>query len=230
MLAQELVTEALYLSRYDRQLQPAIDGGVTAAALNTLNIVFDTVRDLIPYSVEYTFNDVNDLLDTQFVQVDNVSFVIPGSPKRNQYQLIACDLTRFVAEKVILDLKALPAFYYFDPLKQNIDVYPLPTNQTYAFIVWGRTQIGPLTAFSSIPFNVPKFMIQYLIYELASQLALEAGVPFNEKKEKKRAELLAQLKSKRETPLSTPARMVFGPTQAGGIPPYPWFYKLSGGP
>jgi len=230
MLAAELVSEALYLSLYDRELQPAINGGVTAAALNTLNIIFDTVRDLIPYSVEYSFNNVDDLLGTDFVQVDNVSFVLPGSPKRANYQLIPVNLTRFVEARQIIDLRSIPAIYYFDPLKQNIDVYPIPNQPSYSFIVWGRTAIGPLTLYASIPFNVPKYMIQYLIYELAAQLALEKGVPFDEKKEAKRAQLFAQLKSKRETPLSTPAMSVFGRPDMGGIPPYPWFYKLSGGP
>lgn len=231
MLAVQLVTDAMYLSENDRYLQPALNGGEVSHAMDVLNLIFDEWRDLIPYSVEYQFDSVDDLLGTQFVQVDNVSFVLPGStPQRAVYQLISRDLTRFVADRVILDLEAIPAVYYFDPLKQNIDVYPKPAQPAYSFIVWGRAQIGPLTLNSSIPDNVPKFMIKALKYQLGYELSAENGIPFNEDKMRILNTALNQLKSKREIPLSAPAFSVFGRPDSTGIPPYPFFYKLSGGP
>ena len=76
MLVKELLTNALYLSLYDREFQPSIPGGKTTAALGAFNLMLDEFRDVIPYQFVSNFTDVADLTDTSFVSVDQVSFII----------------------------------------------------------------------------------------------------------------------------------------------------------
>jgi len=225
MLISTLVTDALYLSLYDRELQPAINGGVTNAALNTLNYIFDESRDLIPYPVEYTFNSAAELLNTPFVSVDNVNYLLPGSNVKQP--LLSKDLTDFNKLSLIVGQQSIPNIYYFDPLLQNINIYPLPSQVDSRFIVWGRAALGPLTLNSALPQNMPIFMANALIYELAGRLAGEKGAVFNERKERTRLDLIGQLKSKRQVSLSTPRDNVFG--SPNGKHPFPFFYYLSGG-
>lgn len=225
MLISTLVSNALYLSLYDRELQPAINGGVIDAALNSLNFIFSEWRDLIPYAVEYEFNDSQELLNTKFVSVDNVDYLLSGNVKT---PLKALTLTRFNEYTNVTDLTGVPTVYYFDSLKQNINVYPFPSTPGYKFIVWGRAALGPLTLCSSLGENVPIYMANALQYELAKRLADETGTEFNQGKNETRLKLIEQLKSKREINIDTPINNVFG-SSSSGVAPFPYFYHLSGG-
>lgn len=229
MLISTLVTDALYLYLYDRELQPAINGGVVSAALHVLNKIFDEWRDLIPYPVEYNFTTESELLNTVFVSVDNVNFLLPGSNVKQP--LVSKDLSTFNNLSSPVGMRSVPKIYYFDPLLQNINIYPLPSGPGYRFLVWGRAALGPLTLNSAFPVNMPPFMASALEYELNDRLCGAKGIPVNDKtkrNDEKRLELIGQLKSKRQISLVPQNDNVFG-RPSSNIPPFPFFYYLSGG-
>lgn len=226
MLAAQLVTDALYLSLYDRNFDRSIDGGDETHGLQVLNELLDEWRDRIPYPFQYTFATADDLLNTQFVQVDNVSFVL-GSVK---YPLTPELLTPFNEINTVLNLSTIPSIYYFDLSTQSITVYPIPPNNpTYSFIVWGRQALGGLGLVSALPPNMPVFMITAVKYEVGFRLAAEVGVLWNENKERIRQATFTQLKNKTQVTLVKPRNIVFGRPGSANIPPYPYFWAISGG-
>lgn len=226
MLAATLVTNAYYLSLYDRKLQPSVDGGDVNYGLEILNELLDEWRDYIPYSFNYTFETADDLLNTSFVQIDNVNFVINNVT----YPLERVDQTRFTELNTVINLSTIPSIYYFDLSTQSIRVYPIPpVNSTYSFIVWGRQALGGLGLISELPPNMPTFMANAVKYELAYRLAGESGVMWNEQKENTRQMTFNQLKSKRQIDLTKPRNIVFGRPGSNGVPPYPYFWAISGG-
>lgn len=220
-----VVTDALFLSLYDRQLGPPISGGDMDWALYMMQYLLDEWRDLIPYTAYYSFNNVDQLTNTQFVQVDNVSYVLPGLTTK--YPLIAVTNEQWIRQNLVINLKAIPNIYWFDPLAQTINVYPGPSQTSYQFIVYGRPAMIAQYQYALMPDNMPIYMISALKYELAFRLAGERGILFNDYKMKTKQETFDYLWSKREIDIS-PAdntEMTSNPAQTS---PYPIWAVLSG--
>jgi hypothetical protein len=227
MLVDYLVSEAIYeAGLQDRQLEASIDGGVQTDALNRLNLLFDTWRSRIPYASSYTFSSYLDLIGTQFVNVDTVNYVLSGQPV--QYPLRKVDLNQWTLETSVINLKGLPMIYYFDPQYQTIKVYPNPIDVgAYSFIVWGRPAMGPLSLGQQLPPQIPSYMVDAFIYELAFRLSSTYGIPFSPEKEKLRQETFNNLKSQQVVAMSPRRNIVF--KRRNSVGGYPWFYDLSGG-
>lgn len=216
-----LLAQALYTSMFDEVLQP-IPPSYMSIALTMLNYVLDTWRDKIPYDFTFRFNSVDELEDTNFVQVDVVSYILNNT----KITLKRLQMQPYQEQTPIENLTGYPQEYWFDESTQTIHVYPRPSNPDYQFEVQGRTALGDVTMDSLLPANMPKFMQWALIYELAFMLCGRFGTAWNEQKEQARQTLLMQLDGKQVMNLKPQTRLAFGNKSAL---PFPFFYYLSGG-
>lgn len=220
-----VLTEAIYKSLQDRQFQAPIQGSYLEVALRTLESLFDEWRDKIPFAQQFTFNNVDELTDTNFVSVQNVNYILPA---RNQMPLRRVDRDEFYNIQNIIGLKGLPQVWWFDELEQTIHVYPEPQNPNYQFIVWGRPAMSAMQPSDLLPDNMPTFMITAITYELAFRLCSEYGVPWDEKKEMVRQQLLLMLDKKKTIDLKPQIMKIFK-TGGNTVPPFPYYFYLWGG-
>jgi hypothetical protein len=225
MIVQQILDNAIYKSVQDRAFEKIILPHYRLVALNEFNNVLDLWRDLIPYASRVTFNNVDNLLATLFVEVDSVSYVI----NKTTSVLFSRNIRQFREQKNVLDLHGYPEIYYFDQLNQNIDVYPLPSNPDYQFIVDGRIAVANLGEFDTVPANMPTFMQDALTYEIAFRLAAEYGVSWDGKKETLRTMLYQQLMNKKNVDLTAKSDCVLGMPDADQSAPFPLWYYMSGG-
>lgn len=222
---QSIITDAIYKSLQDRQFQPDINAGYLDFGLNQLNIILDEWRNLIPFAQVVTFSNVDDLENSSFLSVDTVNFVL----NTTSYVLTQVSLTQFKEQQNIIGLTGMPSIYYFDELTQSIMVYPRPANPQYRFTVWGRIQQVTLSMFDTVPANMPPFMRNAVIYELAYRMATEYGMPWENGKENTRQSLVASLKNKKSIDLRAPVDLAFPLPNESESAPFPWFYYMSGG-
>ena len=227
MIAQALCNEAIYLSMQDREHQPIIDAGYLATALLKLNGLLDMWRDKIPYDTLFTFTDFDQLTNTNFVSVDEVNYILGNT----QTPLRSVSLTQFNYLQNVIGLQSVPYYYYFDELAQTINVYPLPAPGTgFSFTVWGRVAQQPLTLTTVLPTNMPQFMIEALTYQTAFLLCGAYGRTFDPQNDEVRKDYIAGLNAKKSQDLSAPPDTVFGRPDNKGVPPFPNWYVMSGGP
>lgn len=225
MKVLQILTNAIYKSVQDRQFQRIIEPHFKLVALNELNNVLDSWRDLVPYVSRITFNNVDNLLATTFTEVDSVSYVLNEVSVVLGYRTIR----EFREQKSVQNLQGYPEIYYFDQLTQNIDIYPRPSNPTYQFIVEGRINVANLGEFDDVPANMPTFMIDALTFEVAFRIAAEFGVAWDGKKELLRTQLYNTLLSKKSVDLTPKPECVLGRPDSRSAAPFPLFYYLSGG-
>lgn len=230
MNVKYLVDNAIFLSLQDARFQPDINANYEQFALNEINNLLDEWRDRIPYSQEITFNNVNDLLATTFVEVDTVQYVIVSSGTNNAaFYLRSVSESRFKQLQVIIGLSSFPEVYFFDQLAQRITIYPAPTQTNYQFIVRGRVGSLVLGLFDNIPANIPRFMQNAIIYEIAFRLAGRYGADWDAKKEDTRSRLLQDLDNKKAIDLTPDNENVFGRPGTRFDSPFPTWYYISGG-
>ncbi len=222
---QSIITEAVYLSIQDRQFQPDIDAGYLYFGLNQLNKLLDGWRNLIPFASHVTFHDVDDLQNSTFISVDNVSYILNNV----SYPLIELTQTQYTEVRAITNLTGIPQYYFLDQLTQSVEIYPRPIQPSYGLTVYGRIQTVTLGMFDTIPANMPPFMVDAVTYELAYRFAGAYGMPWDEKNESLRQTRITSLKNKKSTDLKAARELVFGFPGTGSIPGPPWLYYMSGG-
>lgn len=225
MNVQQILTNAIYKSVQDRAFQKIINPHYYLVALDQLNYILDEWRDLIPYQSEVTFNNVDNLLASKFVEVDSVLYIINNVPT----QLTPTTITEFKRLRSPTNLLGYPSIYYFDQLNQNIDVFPLPSNPTYSFTVNGRIALANLGEFDLVPANMPPFMVNAVIHEIAFRICAEFGTPWDAKKETVRVKLLDDLMNKKSIDLTPSPTCDLGMPTTSNSSPFPLWYYLSGG-
>lgn len=225
MKVQQILDNAIYKSVQDRAFQKVILPHFLLVALNEFNNVLDLWRDLIPYSSSVTFNNVDNMLASKFVEVDSVSYVI------NQVSTVlgSRSVRQFREQKSVQNLHGYPEIYYFDQLTQNIDIYPSPSNPQYQFIVEGRISVANLGEFDDVPANMPLFMTDALTLEVAFRVAAEFGVAWDEKKELLRTSMYDSLIKKKNIDLTAKPDSVLGVPDTRASAPFPLWYYMSGG-
>jgi len=223
--AKSLVENAFYLSLNDEVWQPAIETGMMTSGLTQLNFLLDELRDKIPYTFQYEFTDVSDLQNTQFVMVDSVTYSINGVVISI---LQSENLVRFREIDIVNNLVGIPAFYWFDESTQSIEVYPLPANPQYKFVVNGRRALGVLAMNDALPTNMPLYMQNAIQYELAFRFCGKYNAEWSQTKEITRQQLMKGLMEKQVIDL-TPNTDILFPNTDANYPGAPWFYWLSGG-
>lgn len=225
MKVQQILTNAIYESLQDRKFQKIVDGGYLLSALNHLNNVLDEWKDLIPYAEKVIFNDVTNLENTTFVEVDVVSFIV----NRSSTILTPRSLSEFREIEDVIDLIGYPESYYFDQLNQTLEIYPKPATFPYQFIVDGRIATVDLGQFDDVPARLTRFMQTALTYEIGFRLAAEYGVEWDGKKETLRTGTFQSLKNKKAIDLRPKAESVFGMPTTRNTSPFPTWYYMSGG-
>jgi hypothetical protein len=231
MKVKSLVDQAIFLSVQDAEFQPDIEQTYASFAVNEINNLLDEWRDQIPYSNEITFTNVSNLNSTTFSEVDTVQYVIISSGTNNAaFYLRPVQESLFKQQQQIIGLKSFPTIYYFDQLIQKINVYPAPTQNDYNFIVRGRVLNVDLGLFDDIPANLPRFMTNAIIYEVAFRLAARFGNVWSDSKENTRQGLLNGLLNKKSIDLTPLNECVFGLPSMKNNAPFPtWFYISGGG-
>jgi len=226
MQVKQILTDAIYKSLQDRKFEPVIDPVYLLFALQEINKILDGWRDKIPYYSQVTFNNVENLQNTKFVSVFSLNYVI-GQNVSN----VVCEksLIKFRELKQILDLSGFTSIYYFDELSQSIEVYPLPSSQPYRFIVEGKISQINLGMDDAIPANMPQFMVDAVTFEIGFRLCGEFGAYWSPEKESQRQGLIKGLEDKESIDLTPETDIVFGNPSRAGVPPFPYFYYLSGG-
>jgi hypothetical protein len=225
-----LVDNAIFLSLQDARFQPDINANYAEFGLYEFNNLLDEWRDHIPYSQEITFNSVNNLLATTFVEVDTVQYVIiSGGTNNAAFYLRGVSESEFKQIQQIIGLSSFPAVYFFDQLIQRIQIYPTPTQTDYQFIVRGRIGSANLGLFDDVPANLPRFMQNAFIHEMAFRLAARYGGDWDAKKEDTRTRLLRDLENKKAIDLTPDRENVFGRPGTRHDAPFPIWYYISGG-
>lgn len=221
-----VLSEAIYGSLQDRQFQAPINASYQEVALRFLESLLDEWRDKVPFAQQIEFATVEDLINTTFTSVSNVNFILNVKNQEPLTRVTGKD--EWYNIQNIIDLNGIPQFYYFDELTQTIDVYPIPNQPNYSFIVWGRTQLSAVQPEDELPANMPFFMVNAIIYELAFRLCAEYGTSWDVKKESVRQNLLKLLNKKKDIDLRTPVQTVFK-RSGTRIPGFPVYYFLWGG-
>jgi len=225
MIVEEIITNAIYKSLQDRALNPVVDPGFLLFGLSEFNQLLDEWRDHIPYNSFVTFNNVNDLQNSKFVQVETVNYIL----NTVSFPIRIIGLDEFKRIQTIIGLLGFPKVAFFDELQQTINIYPSPSNPTYQFTIWGKIQQLTLGLFDIVPVNMPPFMVKALTYELAFIFSSEYGVPWDSKKESIRQASLNSLMQKKSIDLSPDVDIVLGSPDQRTNAPFPYFYFMSGG-
>lgn len=225
MIVKEILTNAIYKSEQDRALNPVVDAGLLLFALFEFNQLLDEWRDHIPYNSYITFNDVNNLQNSRFVQVETVNYILNNV----SFPLRPVALDEYKRIQTIIGLTGFPEVYFLDELTQTINIYPSPSDPAYQFTVWGKVQQLYLGLSDRVPANMPPFMVKALTYELAFIIAAEYGTPWDSKKESIRQSSFASLMQKKSIDLSPEIDIVFGSPSQSSNSPFPYFYFTSGG-
>ena len=223
MLVSELLTDACYLSVNDEDFEPAISPGRLTSSLRMFNLLLDELRDKIPYTFQYTFDDVADLQNTNFVVVDDLAYVINGIIIPMQ----PVNLVRWRELATVEGLIGIPQLYFFDESVQTVRVYPTPSNPQYQFILNGRQALGAVTLTTVLPANMPDYMKNYCIYEMGFRLCGKLGADWDPKNESIRQQLATALKNKQVIDVTARSSVMFSPMSSA--PPFPYYYYLSGG-
>jgi hypothetical protein len=220
-----ILSEAIYGSLQDRQFQAPINASYQEVALRFLESLLDEWRDKVPFCQQFTFDSVEELVNTNFTSVDNVNYILQV---KNQVPLRRCTgKDEFYNQQYVIGLHGQPQVYYWDELQQTIDVYPTPNQPNYQFVVWGRTQMSAAQPEDDLPSNITAFMANALIYELAFRLCAEYGVVWSQAKESIRQQLIRYLDSKQTVDLSSPVKRLFK-RPGRQVPPYPFYYDQWG--
>lgn len=224
MLVRELLTDACYLSLNDENFQPAISPGTLTSALRQFNLLLDEYRDKIPYTFQYYFNNYTQLINTRFVVIDDVGFILNGIV----IPLTSVNLVRWREIATVENLVGIPQVYFFDESVQTVRIYPAPSMPEYRFVINGRKALGTVELDDELPENMPDYMKNTLQYEMAFRLSAKSGVRWSPEKESIRQDLKSQLKKKQVIDLTPSTNIIFA--QKTGVPPFPeWFYICGGG-
>lgn len=223
---QFILTQAIYKAGLqDVQFFAPLQGSYQEVALNDLTGLLDEWRDKVPFAQQVTYDNVTELAATPYTSVANVNYILPPNV---QVALESVGKDEFYRRQTIIGLNSIPAIYWFDELSQTINVYPVPTQPSYQFVVWGRQQMVVVLPTDVLPSNIPRFMADALIYELAYRLAALYGVPWSPEKDAIRMKLVNMLENKKDIDLRAPVSSVFGRPGAQ-IPPYPYLYWMIAG-
>ena len=222
---QVLINNALYKSTNDREFEKIEPGGNRLnVALDILQGLFDEFNYAIPYTQLTTFSDYNDLTNTTYKKVMNVTYFLGDV----RYELVQKNRTQYLKIASVADLKSIPEIYFFDELTGTISVYPEPSLSTNDFEVVGLIDFGQVQPTTVIPENMPRFMRDFFEYELARRMCDEYGVQWSESKEATRRDLYRRLRNAQDIDLVPNDIDPFRAPSAGKNG-FPYLYYLNGG-
>jgi len=204
----KIVTDAIYKTgMQDRSLDKTLTQVPLEFALDELNKLLDSWRDKIPFDTKIEFNSASDLEQTKFVSISSINYIYGQSIS---YPLRAVSLSEFSALNNVLNIISIPSIYYFDLLTQNIEIYPRTFNDSGRFIVNGRLSQINLGLEDKIPANMPLFMQDAVVWELAFRIAAEYNLSWSELKIKAYQNAIDRLDSMNYIDIKIDRQPLFG--------------------
>lgn len=226
---RSLLNSAVYLSTLrDRQFNRIEQNGgdYICVALELFNEILNEQRYNIPFVQEITFTSYNSLQNTKFVDVVQLYYTI-GNVK---YPVKRVGLNEYNRKSVVVGLRTLPLFFWFDKLTQSVKVYPLPLEPDIdKFIVYAFTELKSDSLDIELPTNMPGFMATYIKYELARRIAEDSNLPFSDDKKETLETLLVKVETFKSRDISQEDRAVMNNNNTSGKGTFPFFWYISGG-
>lgn len=218
---QDLLEDALYLSKSDREFSPVEPGGSDInTALQQFILLLDAYRLQVPYWTEKFLNDESELENINASKINYVNYLL-GTTVQPLRRFNQQEFSEFAT---VLDLRGVPQGFWFDEANNKIQVYPLPESASRRF------QIGftPLIVVSSLQQKLPSsltlFSQLFLQYELAANLCAIYNIPWSPLKETFRKQYYSKLIMNANQRLTQPLKTPWGTRQHT----VPWLAYISG--
>lgn len=220
-----LLNNALYLSSMaDAQFSDVEENGTLInMALNRLQSVSDSYRDLVPYLLEKTLVGEDSLLNIGAATIDNLRYIIGSS--NVTYPMTQVSQENFARRERITDLKSIPEVYWHDKANDLIRIYPLRISSGDRFLMGYLPILSASRLDEELPEGITAAMQLFLEYEIAQGLCDLFEVSWTPQKEASRVKYLARLKLNKQTAIGRPAKIYLkGP----GTLPVPYLAYISG--
>lgn len=218
-----ILNRALYLSVADREFSPIEpDGDQINVAINLFIDILDQFGEQIPFNNEVTLNGETELQNVNAETINYVNYIL--SPGNVTVPLQALTQLEFSRINRVLNLRAIPVYYWHDEGNNAIQVYPLPQKTTDQFIVGLRPIFEASRIDDVFLGNLTGGAVKFLIYQLASDLCDEYNIPWSAKKQ---ASLDKAYQDMLDNSQYKPAQP-FKPRLKDEAPPVPWLAYLSG--
>lgn len=197
-----LLTNALSLAGLaDTEFSPVEPSGSQInVALNYFTQILDTYRDEVPFWDEKFLEGEDELKNIGASAINFVEYLIDST----FFGLKACTQKEFADVESILNLRAIPEWYWFDEGNQELRVYPLPDQSGRRFLIGFRPLPEAISLKEALPKSVKPFMQLFLQYEVASVLTDHYKLPWTQKQDQKRLEYLQKLHDNTENAPSVP--------------------------
>jgi hypothetical protein len=221
-----LLTESCYLSVNDRQFQREIEGDKLEVALELYQDILDEVRNLVPFYDQAEFTTLNDLSQTSFISVDSVAYLTNNTTISFLKSVNAVEWNKIVFQE---GLTSVPAWYWFDELTQNLNIYPEPTG-AFKLRVIGKISYLPaanaVEYSDALPANMPRFFQTFLKYKLAYALADYYSAPFPESRLQRLSNIETMIMANRKVNIKEKGMVEM--TQPRDKGAFPWLAAISG--
>lgn len=216
-----LLEEALYLSVSDREFSPVDpDGSQINVALNILIRILDQYRDQIPFNTEKILNGEAELLNINATAINALDYIL-GNVTYPMYPLTQEEFSRIAR---IINLRAIPTWFWHDKANNAIRVYPLAQNVNDIFIV-GFRPLNIISKFDElVPTSITSFMQEFLIYETAFKMCNYYNIKFDSMKMQAKTDAWNMLLQNAQTKISVPRK----PHIKRPVTIVPWLAYLSG--
>lgn len=217
-----LLTNALYLAGVaDTEFSPVEpDGSQINVAFNYFKQILDSYRDEVPFWDEKFLEGEDELKNIGASAINFVEYLIDST----FFGLTACTQREFSEVESILNLRAIPEWYWFDEGNQELRVYPLPDQAGRRFLIGFKPLPESISLNQALPNSIKPFMQLFLQYEVASVLTDHYKLPWTQKQEINRQKYERKLHDNSQNAPSAPRhRSLKAPTY-----PVPYLAYISG--
>lgn len=222
-LIREIVLNGLYNSLSDSEFEPT-GGGNTEVALSILKRLLDEFKFQFPYFEHQRFTSYASLSSTVFNKIQSVDYVLDTI----RFPLVSKPWGIFNEMSAVIGQTGVPEIYYFDQLLKKINVFPAPSDSEI-FDVYGYKEISTITLATVVPDNFTPTFQTFIEQELARRLSARFSVTWTEQKDEIRKLAYKNLEVHREVDLTPDVGERIASSSTSNAP-YPFFYKISGGP
>lgn len=215
---------AMYLSISDREHSPVDPSGSRInVAFNSYMNLLDVYRNEVPFLETKTINGESELLNIGATFVNSLVYFVSGSGNVT-YPLTPVTQEAFERLSGVVDLRALPVYYWHDVANDLVKVYPLPQSTSDKFTMGFLPILTVSDLDKQLPSAITPFMQFFLEYELARVLCAQYNVPWTTLKETLRQDYLTKLMDNAQKAITPSAKERLMNTNAT----VPWMAYLSG--
>jgi hypothetical protein len=208
----------------DPEMDP-VESSDTDGRINSYKDIFVGIvsgfRKMFPYIVEKLFE-----WDDGITNIGAGSICTVFYKQDIFYPLREMSYPQFALYSAVPNVHGIPDAFWYDPLEDKMDVFPLPsTSMTFKIAYYPLDRITSLQ--QKLSDVIQPFMIEALRYELAERITHENNIAWPASKKKKQEELKADLMNlqRRELKNDTGPQILRKRTKVG---PVPFLAYLSG--